>query len=60
MITSGLGQHYFHPVTQYMSTISSIVYKVSEGYSHDESIKGIVTGTTASEFLGNIIKKDEG
>jgi hypothetical protein len=63
MITSDLGKHYFNPVTEYMSTISSIVYKVSEGYGKDgtlESIRGVVTGTTASELLGNIIKKDEG
>lgn len=59
MVTSDLGKHYFTPVTSYMSTISSIVYKVSDGYK-TESLRGVQTGTTVAEFLANIIKKDEG
>jgi hypothetical protein len=58
MVTSDLGKHFMYPVTEYMSTISSIVYKVSDGYK-TESLRGVVTGTTVAEFLANIIKKDE-
>ena len=58
MVTSDLGKHFMHPVTDYMSTISSIVYKVSDGYK-TEDLRGVVTGTTVAEFLANIIKKDE-
>ncbi|MEE4285735.1 MAG: cadherin-like beta sandwich domain-containing protein, partial [Mariniphaga sp.] len=56
--TKDLGQHHFYEVTDYMSTISSIVYKVSDGYK-TESLRGVVTGTTVAEFLSNIIKKNE-
>jgi hypothetical protein len=58
-ITLDVGQHFMNEPTHYKSTVSSIVYKVSEGYSMNEQIRGLVTGTTATEFLGNIIKKDE-
>jgi hypothetical protein len=42
-----------------MSTVSSSTYIVSEGYSHDETIIGVTTGTTVSQFKENLIKKDE-
>lgn len=54
-----IGKHFMNEVTNYKSTVSSVVYKVSEGYKWDESIKGMVSGTTVSEFLGNIIKADD-
>ena len=54
-----LGKHYMITPTHYMSTISSVVYKVSEGYSTKENIRGIVTGTNAANFLSNIIKANE-
>lgn len=57
--TKDLGKHYMYAVTDYKSTISSVVYKVSEGYKWNESIKGITTGTTAATFLGNVIKANE-
>mgnify|MGYP001006275184 CR=1 FL=1 len=57
--TKDLGQHFMNNVTAYKSTVSSVVYKVSEGYKWDESIRGMVSGTTVSEFLANIIKADE-
>ena len=53
------GKHYFVPSTAYMSTVASVVYKVSEGYSLKEQIRGITTGTKVSDFLANVIKKDE-
>jgi hypothetical protein len=56
---SNIGQHYFIPSTHYISTVSSPVYKISEGYSMKESIKGIRTGTTVSDFMAKIVKKNE-
>ena len=55
-----LGKHYFVPPTHYMSTVNSVVYKVSDGYSMNEEIRGMVTGTTVNEFIANLIKADEG
>lgn len=55
---SNFGQHYFIPSTHYISTVSSMVYKISEGYSLKESIRGMKTGTTVADFMANIIKKN--
>ena len=57
---ANIGQHFFNPPTHYMSTVSSVVYKVSSGYSAKEKIRGLVTGTTAASFIGNLIKGNEG
>ena len=54
-----LGRHTFIPPTHYKSTITSGKYLVSPGYM-DEDIRGVVTGTTADQFLGNIDKMDPG
>ncbi len=54
-----IGHHYFNPPTHYMSTIKSEVYKVSEGYTWHESIRGIITGTTVAQFLEHIIKSND-
>lgn len=56
--TLNLGTHIFNKITNYMSTVSSVVYKVSEGYSLNEKIWGITTGTTVESFLNNLIKAD--
>jgi len=56
---AGLGVHTFDPVTVYRSFITSSVYKVSPGYT-DETIKGVVEGTTVDQFLLNINKEDQG
>jgi hypothetical protein len=58
-IPSNIGLHFFIPPTHYMSTVSSVVYKVSDGYSMSESIRGMTTGTTVSGLMANIIKKNE-
>ena len=58
-VPSNIGQHFFVPPTHYMSTVSSVVYKVSEGYSMNESIRGMTTGTTVADFMSNLIKKNE-
>ncbi len=59
-IALGLGTHRFYGPTQYMSTIQSDNYIVSPGYSKDETIEGIVTGTTVADFLDRILKMDPG
>jgi hypothetical protein len=59
-MTSDLGQHFFVEPTSHLSVVSATVYKVSPGYTDYQSIRGIITGTTAAEFLGNINKADEG
>ncbi|MDD4227379.1 MAG: hypothetical protein PHU98_13450, partial [Mariniphaga sp.] len=52
------GKHYFIPSTDHLSTVSSRVYKVTEGYTQ-ENIKGMVTGITVGDFQNNLIKKNE-
>ena len=53
------GQHFFHPYTDYVSTISSNFYKVSGGYKIEE-LNTLKTGTTVNEFLPKITKANEG
>lgn len=55
-ISDGLGSHVMDEVTIYKSTVSSSVYKVSAGYGMNESIKGLKTGTTVTEFYQNLLK----
>jgi hypothetical protein len=58
-IGNDIGQHFMYTPTHYMSTVSSTVYKISEGYSMNENIMGVKTGTTVAEFLGGITKANE-
>ncbi len=58
-IVNDIGKHFMIEPSHYKSTISSLVYKVSEGYSMEEEIRGVTTGTTVATFLNNIIKADE-
>jgi hypothetical protein len=60
MITANIGRHTFIPPTYYMSTVSSLTYKVSEGFSENEEIRGIVTGTTVAQLYANLDKADPG
>jgi hypothetical protein len=59
-IGNDVGQHFMYAPTHYMSTVSSTAYKVSEGFSMEEEIRGIVQGTTVSALIGDLIKADEG
>ncbi|MFW5832365.1 MAG: T9SS type A sorting domain-containing protein [Prolixibacteraceae bacterium] len=52
------GVQYQYP-EQSISTVSSSVYLVSPGYSHEEKIYGIVAGTTVAGFMENIVKNNE-
>ncbi len=60
MIAHGLGNHNFNEITSHLSTVTSVVYRVSSGYSLAETIKAVVSGTTVGEFLSGIIKADPG
>jgi hypothetical protein len=58
-IVDGIGSHIMNDVTMYRSTVASTIYKVSEGYSTKETIRGVKTGTTVTGFYANLIKADE-
>jgi hypothetical protein len=52
-IGNDIGQHFMNEPTFYKSTVTSVVYKVSDGYSMEEEIRGVVTGTSVADFLSN-------
>jgi hypothetical protein len=57
IMTSGeIGSHSFDPILDNISTVSSIVYKVSHGYTSPQDITGVPTSTTVSDFLSNIFR----
>ncbi|MBW8331616.1 MAG: T9SS type A sorting domain-containing protein [Prolixibacteraceae bacterium] len=58
-IVGGIGAHVMDEVTMYRSTVSSKVLKVSEGYSMDETIKGVKTGTTVTGLYADLLKAHE-
>jgi len=55
-MVDGIGSHVMDEVTIYRSTVSSKVLKVSAGYSKNETIKGVKTGTTVTGFFDQLIK----
>jgi hypothetical protein len=60
IMTSGeIGSHSFDPILDNISTVSSIVYKVSKGYTSAQDIIGVPAGTTVSGFLANIVRAHE-
>jgi hypothetical protein len=58
-VGNDIGQHFMFEPTQYKSTVSSIVYKVTSGYSMEEGIRGLTTGVTVSDFMGGLTKAHE-
>ena len=58
-VGNDIGQHFMYEPTQYKSTVSSTVYKISEGYSMNEKIIGTKTGTSVADFLGGITKAND-
>ena len=58
-VVNDLGLHYMIEPTQYKSTVTSMFYKVSDGYSMNEDITGVVTSTSVGTFLSNLAKADE-
>jgi hypothetical protein len=59
-VVQDLGKHYLVEGTYGISTVFAYVYKVSPGYTLEETIEGVVTGTSVDDFLENIIKINEG
>lgn len=59
-ITNDIGKHFALPATRYKSTVGSVVYKLTPGFTMSEEMWGVVAGTTVSELFGNIIKADTG
>jgi len=55
-----IGSHAMDPVTVYLSTVTSSVYLVSDGYGNGQSIRGDLTSTTVESFFGNVAKADTG
>ncbi len=60
LVADGLGSHFMKDPTVFVSTINSMYYTVSPGHTYHETIKGVITDTTAKGFLANIVKMDEG
>lgn len=58
-VGNDIGQHFMFEPTQYKSTVSSIVYKVTSGYSMEEGIRGLTTGVTVADFMGGLTKAHE-
>ena len=61
-VGNNLGQHFMDEPTHYKSTVSSVVFKVTDGYGKNgtlEGIHGMTTGITVAEFMGNLIKANE-
>jgi len=55
-VFDGIGSHIMDEVTIYKSTVTSVVYKISPGYTKKETIKGLTTGTIVAGFYNNILK----
>ncbi|PID92207.1 MAG: hypothetical protein CSA96_04355 [Bacteroidetes bacterium] len=60
LVPEGTGSHFMDEVTIYRSTVNSVVYKVSPGYSMEEEIRGVVDSTSVEDMLGNLIPADTG
>jgi hypothetical protein len=56
MVASFIGSHFMNEVTAYKSTVNSVAYKISEGYSMKETIRGVKASTSVDDFLARILK----
>ena len=61
-IPAFIGSHVMDVVTVYMSTVSSPIYLVSDGFSSTppQTIQGDMASITLADFYGNIQKADTG
>ena len=59
-LVENVGFHSFDPVTIHMSTVASVTYLVSDGYSGLQTIQSGFSSTTVDGFYGNISKADTG
>jgi len=55
-----IGSHVMNPVTVYLSTITSGIYLVSDGYGVGQTLQGDLTSTTVETFFGYVDKADSG
>ncbi len=53
-----LGSHVMDPVTVYLSTVSSSVYLVSDGFKEVQSIQGDLSSTTVEAFFEYVDQAD--
>lgn len=60
IMTDYIGSHIMNPVTLYISTVTSPVYLVSDGYAGEQDIQGDLASITVSEFYANVTKADTG
>ncbi len=57
-LSEDIGNHSMETMTDYKSTITSVVYNVSAGYVSPQQISGIPMNTSFSEFLANIVRRN--
>ncbi|MCK4749199.1 MAG: hypothetical protein KAT15_19235, partial [Bacteroidales bacterium] len=57
-MTQHFGTHNMSVVAVYVSTITSSVYLVSDGFEGVQDVKGVVDGTTVEQFIDNITRAD--
>jgi len=57
-VIATLGNQIFDPITDYLSTVSSLIYSVDDGYQGDLGITGIGNGETVQQFYDNLIIAD--
>ena len=60
LVPEGTGSHFMNEVTVYRSTVASLAYKVTPGFTMEEEIRGVVTATTVEDLAGNLIPADTG
>ncbi|MCK4922810.1 MAG: T9SS type A sorting domain-containing protein [Bacteroidales bacterium] len=53
-----IGSHNMDPVTVYLSTLTSPIYLVSDGYATEQTIQGDLSETSADDFYANISPAD--
>lgn len=56
MIADNIGAHFFNDITEHLSTVTSRYFKISDGYSENETIEGLIDGITVEDFLADIVK----
>lgn len=52
------GSHAMDPITGHLSTVTSLVYKISRGYEGDQTLVGASRGESVTELFANLIKAD--
>lgn len=55
-----IGQHTLEPITEQVSTVSSLVYLVDKGFEGDLDIVGVSNSETVTQFRDNLIPGDPG